>query len=287
MFFYNILIRPIQYLIEVAYVLLYHFLQDPSLAVIGLSLVVSTLVLPLYVRAETIQEQERKQQHQMKYWNDHIRRTFHGDERYMMQNTYYKEQGYHPWYAFKGTLSLLLQVPFFLAAYQFLSHLELLQGCSFGIFKDLGVEDNLLLICGVRINLLPIMMTIINMCSSFIYTKGLSLKDKLQPYILAIIFFALLYHSPSGLVLYWTVNNLYSLGKNILMRRPLWRKSFKCAASILLTLLFLYFMWIRGWATKVITERKYEDGFIYLCIFCILMIPVIENIINMLMRKMK
>jgi hypothetical protein len=34
----------------------------------------------------------------------------------------------------------------------------------------------------------------------------------------ALIFLALLYNSPSGLVLYWTLNNIFSLVKNILVK---------------------------------------------------------------------
>ena len=58
-------------------------------------------------------------------------------------------------------------------------------------------------------------MTLINVVSSFIYAKGFPLKTKIQMYGLAAVFLVLLYQSPSGLVLYWICNNLFSLGKNI------------------------------------------------------------------------
>ena len=62
-------------------------------------------------------ERNRKKQKEMEHWLQHIRNVFSGDERYMIQNAYYQEQGYRPFYALKGTLSLLLQVPFFMSAY--------------------------------------------------------------------------------------------------------------------------------------------------------------------------
>jgi ABC-type polysaccharide transport system permease subunit len=120
-------------------------------------------------------------------------------------------------YALKGTLSLLLQIPFFMAAYHFLSHLQILSGAAFGPIRDLAAEDGLTRIGSAQINLLPILMTAINGVSSAIYTKGFTLKQKLQPYVLAAVFLVLLYRSPSGLVLYWTMNNVCSLGKNIFM----------------------------------------------------------------------
>jgi hypothetical protein len=61
-------------------------------------------------------------------------------------------------------------------------------------------------------------MTLINCAASLVYTRGLGLKDKVQLYGMAGIFLLLLYNSPSGLVLYWTANNVFSLVKNILAR---------------------------------------------------------------------
>ena len=59
-------------------------------------------------------------------------------------------------------------------------------------------------------------MTLINVISGILYTKGHPLKAKIQVYGLAAIFLVLLYHSPSGLVFYWLLNNVFSLVKNII-----------------------------------------------------------------------
>ena len=78
------------------------------------------------------------------------------------------------------------------------------------------MPDALLTIGGLSINLLPVLMTVINIISSSIYTKGAPLKEKVQLYGMALLFLVLLYDSPSGLVLYWTANNTFSLIKNII-----------------------------------------------------------------------
>jgi hypothetical protein len=57
-------------------------------------------------------------------------------------------------------------------------------------------------------------MTLINIVSGAVYTKGFPLGDKVQLYGMAAIFLVLLYNSPAGLVLYWTCNNIFSLVKN-------------------------------------------------------------------------
>ena len=188
---------------------------NQGLAVIGVSLAVSLLTLPLYHRADMVQQKARDIQQKMARWVNHIRRTFKGEERFMMLRTYYRINGYSPLSALNGSISLLLEIPFFIAAYHFLSHLDVLNRASFWIIKDLGKPDGLLKLGAVTINVLPILMTAINCIASAIYLKGFPLKDKIQTYGMAVIFLVLLYNSPSGLVVYWTCNNIFSLVKNI------------------------------------------------------------------------
>ncbi len=195
---------------------------NPGIAIIFVSLFVQLLVLPLYKRADALQEADRKKQEEMKKWVDHIKKTFSKDERFMILSEYYRQNDYEPVMALRSSLPLLLQVPFFIAAYRYLSELELLRGCSFLMINDLGRPDGLLTLSlfgtVISINILPILMTAINLISGAIYTKGFSIKDKLQLYVTALIFLVLLYTSPSGLVFYWTLNNLFSLLKNIVMK---------------------------------------------------------------------
>lgn len=217
-FLYNIFIMPIELAIEFVFSLANGVFDNPGICIIAVSIVVNILVFPLYSRADAIQEIERNKQKSMEKWVKHIKKTFKGEEKVMMLNTYYRQQHYSPLYAIKGSLSLLFQIPFFMAAYHFLSNLDMLQGTSFLFLSDLGAPDGLLTIGSFTINLLPILMTIINIVSGMIYTKGFKFKEKFQLYGIAIIFLILLYNSPSGLVFYWTLNNLFSLFKNIFMK---------------------------------------------------------------------
>ncbi len=216
---YNAIVAPIELLVEVVFEVLYRFVghekSDQVVAIIGVSLVISLLTLPLYQMAEAVQKKEREIQKSMAKWTSHIRKTFKGDERFMMQQYYYKINNYSPLQALNGSLSLLLQIPFFMAAYHFLSNLEILNGTSAGPIVNLGSPDALFRIGSFSVNVLPVLMTVINCVASFIYLKGFGLKDKVQTYGLAVIFLILLYNSPSALVIYWTCNNIFSLVKNI------------------------------------------------------------------------
>ncbi len=215
---YNLVIGPLELLFEVIFSFACKIVGHPGLSIIFLSLAMNFLVLPLYKKADEMQAEERDTERKLKPWVTHIKKTFKGDERFMMLQTYYRQNHYKPTHALKGSVSILLEVPFFMAAYHFLSRLELLNGVSFGPIKSLGAPDALLVLGGITINVLPILMTAINLISSAIYTKGLSTRSKVQLYVMALIFLIFLYQSPSGLVFYWTLNNLFSLFKNLFYR---------------------------------------------------------------------
>ncbi|PSX03990.1 YidC/Oxa1 family membrane protein insertase, partial [Photobacterium angustum] len=212
---YDIFISPLIWGMNFVLVNAYSVLHSYGLAIVVLSLVVNTVLLPLYHMADKWQQEEREKQNKMADKVAEIKQAFQGQERFMMLKTLYRQNHYHPIMAVRNSVGFLIQVPFFFAAYQLLSHFPALNGQSFGPFANLGLPDGLLTIGDMHINVMPFVMTGINLLSAFIYTKGLSSKDKIQLYVFAGIFLVLLYTSPVGLVLYWTLNNVYSLGKNL------------------------------------------------------------------------
>ena len=215
---YYIIIYPIELLLEICFTLINRMTGNPGIAIIGVSIVINFLLLPLYLRADKIQEGERKRQGKIQSWSDHIRKNFKGDEKVMLLSAYYRKMDYHPLYSLKSSISLILQIPFFVAAYHFLSNLNLLNGACFLYIQDLGRPDGLLKAGALTINILPVLMTLINCIAAVIYTWGTPLKENIQIYVLAGVFLILLYTSPSGLVLYWTMNNVFSLVKNLVLK---------------------------------------------------------------------
>jgi len=211
----TLLIGPLKLIFEIIYAFAYKLISRPGLAVIVLSVVMNCLLLPLYRRTDAIQEASRDTEERLREGVEHIKKSFSGDERMMILQTYYRQNNYRPTDALNGSVSLLLEVPFFMAAYQFLSGLEVLKGAAFGPIADLGAPDALLVIGSLTLNALPIIMTAVNFISSALYMKGFPLKSKLQLYAMALVFLVVLYDSPSGLVLYWTMNNLFSLVKTL------------------------------------------------------------------------
>jgi YidC/Oxa1 family membrane protein insertase len=234
---YTLIIFPIEQLIELCYALILRLTHSPGLSIIGLSMAVSTLILPIYLMAEKKQKAEREKQKQMKGKIDKIKAVFKGDERYMITSTFYRQNNYHPIYALSNSLDLFIQIPFFIAAYHFLHNLELLNGQKFKFIADLGSPDGLLW----GLNIFPIFMTLINCVSGAIYAKGLWLKDKIQLYGIALVFLVLLYNSPAALVLYWTCNNIYNLVKNIILKNEKLKKTY-IHVILLICLLIIYIL---------------------------------------------
>ena len=111
---YNLIIAPIEMIIEFIFSTVYLEINNAGIAIICVSLIINFLVLPLYKRSEAMQELERDRQKQMKPWLDHIKKAFKGDERYMMTQTYYRQQGYKPIFALRGMVSLLFRFRFLL-----------------------------------------------------------------------------------------------------------------------------------------------------------------------------
>ena len=228
---YYLTIRPLEILFETVFFIVYRMIGKPFATLFALSLIVNILVFPLYRRADKLQSEQREREKAMESRISHIKKTFKGDEKVMMLQAYYRICDYKPVYALRGVSSLLLQIPFFISAFRFLSGVSVFKGTPsillsfihnpYGpvyLIKDLGAPDGALHLFGQSINFLPILMTLINIVSGTIYSKGHLRKEKIQLYVTALVFLVLLYNSPAGLVIYWTFNNMFSLLKNFVQK---------------------------------------------------------------------
>jgi YidC/Oxa1 family membrane protein insertase len=277
---YNLLIFPLVMVIDLSYVVVERIFRSQGIAVIGVGIVVSALTLPLYIVAEKWQTIERDKIKSLKPVVDVIKAVFSGDEQYMILSTYYRQQRYHPVYAMRSTFGLLIQVPFFIAAYSYLSRLKLLEGESFFLISNLAAPDGLLRIGSLSFNALPVLMTALNILAGFIYTRGFPLKDKVQLYGMAAVFLVLLYASPSGLVLYWTVNNAISLIKNILLKIKFSRR----AAYVLFALALVFINYVVLFGIQV--SRPKRVFFVFASAFA-LVLPFLPALLKTLKTKVK
>ena len=207
--FYKIFIFPIEWIMKVILDSLYSITDSYGLSIIFLSILINILILPFYYIAENLALKHKKKLLTFKPRADLIKKVFRGQERHFYLKTLYKVNNYHPSSSLKGSLGLLLQVPFFIAAFHFLGNYESFNNNSFLIIDDLGRSDGLFF----GINLLPILMTTISLFSGYIYSRNKMNSGKVQLYILSVFFLVFLYFESSALLIYWTVNNIFSLTK--------------------------------------------------------------------------
>lgn len=271
---YTLFIGPLELLFETIFSITFLFTQNAGLSIIVLSLCLNLILLPIYKRIDYIQEQDNKIRKKLEKGVEHIKSTFKGDEQYMILNTYYRQNNYSPIYALRGTLSLLIEIPFFIAAYNFLSNLSILKHSSFWIIQDLSLPDNLFF----GINIIPIAMTIVNILSCLIYTNGKSIKNNIQLYLIAIVFLILLYNSSSALALYYTLNNMFSLIKNMLLKT----KKQKLIISIMCSIIGLFVGIVSIIKLPDLTIAQFA---VLICFSMLLQIPVFYSKFKINIRK--
>ena len=112
---HKLILGPLELLFDAVYTVSYRITGSPGGSIILLSLAVNLLLLPLFRRVDAVQREERLQAQLLKPGTDKIRRVFRGDERFMILQTYYRQNDYSPLSVLKSSVSLMLQIPFFLS----------------------------------------------------------------------------------------------------------------------------------------------------------------------------
>lgn len=244
--------------------------------IVALSFITSAAMMPLMKMIAGVVRRETEYQGVILPQIAEINKAYATDiERNLHIQRLYARYAYSPLSAVKKVLPLFVQIPFLLITYYMLKNTEAIQGQGFLFLRDLGIPDSLVsgrLLSflyvikrgmvsaeGHSINLLPLVMTGINVATAF-STIGFARREIIQSIVIAFLFLVLLYSAPSALLLYWTINNLISFfralsannwsGIGLLMRRvrslnalsvlsrqPL----FVCALAILFWMGFYFF----------------------------------------------
>ena len=111
----TLVLGPLRLLFETIFSLV-NRLGSPGISIVALSLIVNVLVLPLYRQADLIQAEAIETEKKLRPGQERIKKAFSGDERFMMLQTYYRQNHYNPLSSLKGALPLALEIPFFIAA---------------------------------------------------------------------------------------------------------------------------------------------------------------------------
>lgn len=188
-------------------------------AIIIFGLILKILLLPINIMTGRLQRQVALHQTALEPKIKSIKERYDGEEAHNLIIASYKERGITPFYTLKPMAGALIQVPILIAIFNALAEMPQLHGASFLWIEDLAVPDvvgNLsfaIPLLGDTINLLPLLMTVITIVSTSIFTSSYatakSLKDqKRNLYLMCGVFLLLFYPFPAAMVLYWTIANL-------------------------------------------------------------------------------
>lgn len=205
----NVLL-PFEKLIDFIFLFSFELTASPGLSLVVLSVLVSSLLIPVNSIVNRILKRQEPIREKMKAVQSEIERVYFGYTRYLYLKTLFRQNNYKSYNAYLSLIVPLVQIPFFIAAYKVLSESTLLNARDFFIIQNLGVPDGLIPFGGIKLNALPVLMTLINLVNVY-FVGSKKINEKVFLTVFAIIFLVLLYNMPSGLVLYWLMNNFFSL----------------------------------------------------------------------------
>ncbi|MFM9862225.1 MAG: membrane protein insertase YidC [Micropepsaceae bacterium] len=199
-----------------------------GIAIILLTIVVKILFFPLANRSYESMTKMKKVQPEMKELQER-----HKDDRLKMQQelmALYKREHINP---MMGCLPILIQIPVFFALYKVLFvTIEMRHAPFFGWVQDLAAADptSLFNLFGLLPFVLPswlhvgVWPVLMGLTMWFQMKLSPPATDPVQQQMMTIMppmFTYLMAQFPAGLVIYWTVNNLLSIGQQYLIMRRL------------------------------------------------------------------
>lgn len=212
-FLYIICVLPFETAFEYIYSTIYYLTGSYGLSLVLMSLCTTVIIAPFMRWSSAVQMREKHIQDVLKPQLELINLESSGAEKHRRVQKLYSRYSYHPIYSIRSALGVLIQVPFLLGAYYMLRNFDDISGQSFLFIADLSRPDVSLF----GLNLLPILMTVINMYSACI-TPGFGGRETLRAWIIALLFLLILYSAPSALLIFWTCNNFWGLLTNKRMR---------------------------------------------------------------------
>jgi YidC/Oxa1 family membrane protein insertase len=113
---------------------------------------------------------------------------------------------------------MLIQIPIFFGFYSMLGSAIELRNSHFLWIQDLSQPDTIAHFLGFPINLLPIIMSGTMLWQMAISPKSGDAVQQRMMYFMPVVFLAFCYNYASGLALYWTTQNIFSIVQLYLTR---------------------------------------------------------------------
>ncbi|MBK7091234.1 MAG: membrane protein insertase YidC [bacterium] len=200
------IIKPFSHAIFWLTVQLHKFIPNYGVVIIVISILIKLVTFPLTRKSLKSMAAMKNLAPKM----EELKAKYKSDPQKLNQSIMklYKEEGVNP---FSGCLLLLPQMPLLYGFYTvFSSTIEFRQAYFIGLWPDLSQPDPFPYI-------MPIIMTL-----AMFFQQKMSITDpkqKMLVYLMPVMFFFFMKGLPVGLVLYWSMYSILSIGEQLLIKR--------------------------------------------------------------------
>lgn len=219
--FFSIIALPLFWILKLFYKITHNY----GWAIILLTIIIRIPFIPLINKSQKSMKKMQELQPKMAELREKYKKDPQRLQREMME--LYKKYKINP---VGGCLPILLQIPVFFALYKILLIAIELRNAHFMLWiKDLSAPDTLFghipewfpLIGGFAIGPLPILMGISMIIQQKMTPTSLDPTQNKIMMLMPIIFTFLFLNFASGLVLYWLVNNIFSIIQQFYVNKKL------------------------------------------------------------------
>ncbi len=200
---FSFLAKPMFYILKT----FYRFFRNYGIAIILLTTVIKIIFWPLTHKQQKSMKDMQKIQPEMSA----IREKFKQDPQRMNKEVMalYKQHKVNP---AAGCLPLLIQIPVFFALYNVLLNAIELRGAPFLYIPDLSAADSLFgHIGGFAVGPLPLLMGLSMYVQQKMMPTAMDPKQAKIMQLLPVFLTVMFLNFPSGLVLYWLINNVLTI----------------------------------------------------------------------------
>jgi len=221
---FNVIEIVLKFIME----LIYKLIPNWGVSIIIMTILLKLALFPLSKKQLMGTQKMQEYQPRIKALQD----KYKGDPQKLNQETMklYKEIGYNP---MAGCLPLIFQFIILWAMYHLFNNYFEFRGASFitGWISDLSSTDDVytfgfnIPFLGNELHILPIIYLISQLLYGKITQNGgtataqSGMQMKMMMYAMPIVFFFLFYSAPSGLLLYWTVSNIFQLIQQLVINK--------------------------------------------------------------------
>ena len=203
-----------------------NFFSNYGISIIVLTLFLRVIFFPLTVKSMKSMKAVQNKMKKLKPEIDALKEKYKDDKSTQQAEMMklYTSNNINPLSSLGGCLPLLIQLPVFIALYFALLYSIDLRHSSFLWVNDLSQPEHLFDVLGIPFRILPLLMGVSWFLSQRLTpmttpgSETMELQMKLMQFM-PIIFTVMFWGLPSGLILYWTVSNILSVGQQLYINR--------------------------------------------------------------------